>query len=56
MSSYVLDNAENTYKQAQASVAQAKVAVDRARVNLSFCTITSPTSGVIGMINVHAGD
>lgn len=56
VSRYVLDNAENTYKQAQASVAQAKVAVDRARVNLSFCTITSPTSGVIGMINVHAGD
>ena len=56
VSKYVLDNAENTYKQAQASVAQYRAAANRARVNLSYCTITSPVAGVIGSIPVFAGD
>ena len=56
VSSYMLDNSENTYKQAQAAVAQARSAVNRARVNLGFCTITAPVSGVIGEIPVRAGD
>lgn len=42
--------------QAQASVTQAKTSVNRARVNLGFCTVTSPVSGIIGEIGVHAGD
>ena len=54
VSKYVLDNAENTYKQAQASVAQYRAAANRARVNLSYCTITSPVTGVIGSIPVFA--
>ena len=56
VSEYMLQNSENTYKQAQAAVAQAKASADRARVNLSFCTITSPVAGVIGSLSVFAGD
>ena len=56
VSSYMLNNSENSYKQAQASVAQAKAAVNRAKVNLGFCTITATVSGVIGEIPVRVGD
>ena len=56
VSKYVLDNAENQYKQAQASVAQYKATVNRARVNLGYCTITAPVDGVIGSVPVYAGD
>ena len=56
VSSYMLNNSENSYKQAQASVAQARAAVNRAKVNLGFCTITAPVSGVIGEIPVRTGD
>ena len=55
-SKYMLDNAENSYKQAKASVAQYRASADRARVNLGYCTITSPVDGVIGSIPVYAGD
>ena len=56
VSSYMLSNSENQYKQAQASVAQARAAVNRAKVELGFCTITAPVSGVIGEIPVRTGD
>ena len=56
VSSYMLDNSLNTYRQAQASVAQAKSAVNRAKVNLGFCTITATVSGIIGEIPVRTGD
>jgi membrane fusion protein (multidrug efflux system) len=56
VSKYVLDNAENQYKQAQASAAQYKASANRARVNLSYCTIEAPVDGVIGSIAVFAGD
>ena len=52
----MLSNSENSYKQAQASVAQARAAVNRAKVNLGFCTITASVSGVIGEIPVRTGD
>jgi membrane fusion protein (multidrug efflux system) len=59
----MLESSLNTYKQAQAtvsqaraSVSQAQAAVNHARVNLGFCTIKSPVSGVIGEITVYAGD
>ena len=55
-SKYMLDNAENSYKQAQASVAQYQATANRARVNLGFCTITAPVDGVIGSVPVYAGD
>ena len=56
VSSYMLNNSENSYKQAQASVAQSRAAVNRAKVNLGFCTITAPVTGMIGEIPVRAGD
>ena len=56
VSSYMLNNSENSYKQAQASVLQARAAVNRAKVNLGFCTITASVSGVIGEIPVRTGD
>ena len=56
VSSYMLSNSENAYKQAQAAVAQARASVNRAKVNLGFCTITAPVSGIIGEIPVRSGD
>ena len=56
VSRYMLDNSENSYKQAQAAVSQARAAVSRSKVNLGFCTITSPVAGVIGDIPVYVGD
>ena len=37
-------------------MAQAKAVADRARVNLGYCTITSPVTGLIGSVPVFAGD
>ena len=56
VSSYMLNNSENAYKQAQAAVAQARASVNHAKVNLGFCTITASVSGVIGEIPVRTGD
>ena len=56
VSSYMLSNSENAYKQAQAAVAQARASVNRAKVNLGFCTITASVAGVIGEIPVRTGD
>jgi membrane fusion protein (multidrug efflux system) len=56
VSRYMLDNSENNYKQAQAAVSQAQAQANRARVNLGFCTITAPVTGVIGGIYVRVGD
>ena len=56
VSSYMLSNSENSYKQAQAAVYQARAAVSRAQVNLGFCTITATVSGIIGEIPVRIGD
>lgn len=56
VSSYMLDNSRNAYLQAQASVAQARAQVSRARVNLGFCTISAPVAGAIGEIPVRTGD
>lgn len=56
VSSYMLNNSENSYKQAQASVAQARSAVNRAKVNLGYCTITASVPGIIGEIPVRTGD
>ena len=56
VSRYMLDNSENNYKQAKAAVSQAQATVNRARVNLGFCTITAPVTGIIGGIRVNLGD
>ncbi len=56
VSRYMLDNSFNSYKQAQAAVSQARASVNRAKVNLGFCTITASVSGVIGEIPVRVGE
>lgn len=56
VSQYTLTSAENSYKQAQASTAQARASVNSAKVNLGYCTITAPVTGVIGEIPVRTGD
>lgn len=56
VSSYMLSNSENSYKQAQAAVAQAQASVNRAKVNLGFCTIKASVTGIIGEIPVRIGD
>lgn len=55
ISQFLLDNSKNAYDRAKAASAQAKAAADRARVNLSFCTITAPVTGYIGSIDVTVG-
>ena len=56
VSKYMLDDSENKYKQAQASVIQSRAAVNRAKVNLGYCTISAPVSGLIDEIPVRVGD
>ena len=56
VSKYTFDTAENAYNQAKASVAQYKAQVNRAKVNLGYCTITAPVAGSIGEIPVRTGD
>lgn len=56
VSQYMLESAENSYKSAQAATIQAQAAANRARVNLGYCTITSPVDGLIGSVPVYAGD
>jgi membrane fusion protein (multidrug efflux system) len=55
VSRYMLTDAENAYKHAQAAVKEARATANRARVTLGFCTITAPVSGVIGEIPVRTG-
>ena len=56
VSKYTLDTSENSYNQAKASVAQYRAQVNRAKVNLGYCTITAPVTGSIGEITVRTGD
>ena len=44
VSKYTFETAENSYNQAKASVAQYRAQVNRAKVNLGYCTITAPVS------------
>lgn len=56
VSKYTLENARNAYNQAKASVALYKAQMNRAKVNLGYCTITAPVTGSIGEIPVRTGD
>ena len=56
VSQYTFETAENSYNQAKASVAQYRAQVNRAKVNLGYCTITAPVTGSIGEITVRTGD
>ena len=55
ISRFMLDNSKNAFDRAKAATSQAKATVDRARVNLGFCTITSPVDGYIGAIDPTPG-
>lgn len=49
------DDAEATYKQAQATVKQDKAAVEAARINLAWTKVTAPITGKIGISTVTRG-
>lgn len=55
VSSYMLQTAENALNQAHAVVAQARAAVNHAKVDLSYCTLTSPVDGVVGITDASVG-
>ena len=56
VSKYTFETAQNSYEQAKASVIQYRAQVNRAKVNLGYCTITAPVTGSIGEIPVRTGD
>ncbi|HEX4879809.1 MAG TPA: efflux RND transporter periplasmic adaptor subunit [Limnobacter sp.] len=49
------DDAYSTLKQAQAEVASAKAALQRASINLNYTKVTAPISGRIGRSSITAG-
>jgi membrane fusion protein (multidrug efflux system) len=49
------DDAEATYKQAVATLAQNRASADSARINLAYATITAPISGRVGPSTVTKG-
>ncbi|HEY7852660.1 MAG TPA: efflux RND transporter periplasmic adaptor subunit, partial [Caulobacteraceae bacterium] len=49
------DDAQAAYKQAAASVQQLRAAVDAARINLAYATITAPISGRVGRSTITKG-
>ncbi len=52
---YELQTAENTYKSAQAQLAQAQAALASAREMLSYCYVKSPARGVVGNLPFKKG-
>ncbi|PAS98267.1 MAG: efflux transporter periplasmic adaptor subunit [Candidatus Dactylopiibacterium carminicum] len=49
------DDAQATFKQAEASVAADRAALEQARINLAYTRVTSPISGRIGKSEVTQG-
>lgn len=54
-SAFDLQTAQNTLLGLRAQLAQAKAALISAQDNLKFCTITSPSNGVVGEIPYRVG-
>lgn len=52
---YELETALNSYKTAEAQVAQARASLVSARETLSWCTVTAPVSGVVGSLPFNKG-
>ncbi len=50
-----LDDAKGSYESAAAAVEQAKAQLESEKLNLSYCTITSPVTGVSGAAMVQDG-
>jgi len=46
---------ESRARSAQAQVAERQAVLDQARLNLSYCTITAPVSGIVGKKTVELG-
>ena len=55
ISHYELESAQNTLQTKEAVLAQAKAALENARINLSYTTINSPVDGVIGSLPYKLG-
>lgn len=55
ISGYDMQMAENQLASVQASLAQAKASLIKARQDLSYCTVTSPSNGVAGTIPFRVG-
>lgn len=56
VSKFVYDTAENNLRNAKAALALAEAQVAQAKNNLSYCSIKSPVSGVVGTIQYRVGD
>ena len=52
---YELQASKNQYESAQAALGQANASLMSARDQLSFCTVKSPTSGVVGSLPYKVG-
>lgn len=50
------DEVANALKSAEANLEMAKANLVSARENLSFCTVTSPVTGVVGAVNYTSGN
>lgn len=55
ISTYDLTQASNSYRSAQASLAQADADLTKAANNLSYTIVKSPVNGVAGMISLRVG-
>jgi len=51
-----LEQAQSGYEAAQVAVDQANAALAMASLQISYCTLTAPISGVVGSINLSLGD
>lgn len=52
---YELETALNSYKTAEAQVAQARAGLASARETLAWCTVTAPASGAVGSLPFKKG-
>lgn len=55
ISHYELESAQLTLQTKQAALAQARAALENARINVGYTTITSPVEGVIGSLPYKLG-
>lgn len=55
ISHYELESAQLTLQTKEAALAQAKAALENARINVGYTTITSPVNGVIGALPYKLG-
>ncbi|MCQ2184751.1 MAG: efflux RND transporter periplasmic adaptor subunit [Bacteroidales bacterium] len=56
VSQYMLSTAENNYSTAKAALEQAQAGRAASELELEFCSVTSPVSGIVGKIVNNPGD